>query len=138
MMLLQSVREGIAARLDTIAGLACYWYHADAPVAPFVLVKPESCDLRPHQAGTDQADLTLTLVVCVQAATGGESSGQAALDAYLSTEGASSISVALLGDPDASGTGTDMVPVSWQNYGQVELNDGTRWFGAELTVEVYT
>jgi len=134
-MLLRTVRENISTTLRTIPGLTVYWYQADRPSVPFVLIKPESADLRPHMHGTTQADLTLTLIVCVSG--GDDLAGQAALDAYLSTEGTSSISATLLGDPDTAGTGTNIVPVSWQSYGQVELDDGTRWFGAELTVEVY-
>ena len=134
-MLLRTVRENISTALDTIPGLSVYWYQADRPSVPFVIVKPDTADLRPHLHGASQADLTLTLIVCVSG--GDDLAGQALLDAYLSTEGTSSISATLLGDPDASGVGTNIVPVSWQSYGQVELADGTRWFGAELTVEVY-
>jgi hypothetical protein len=135
-MNLQTVRTNIASALGAIDGLRCYWWHADNPQVPFVLVKPESCNLRDLFGDNDACTITLSLVVCVSAAN--DRTGQAALDAYLSTEGTSSISATLLADPDASGALTSITPVSWQSYGQVELADGTRWFGAEMTVEVLT
>ena len=133
---LQTVRTGIATRLATISDLTTYWYHADRPSAPFVIICPESADLGPHMHSTSPVNLMLKLTICVMAAEGAEDAGQALLDAYLSTEGTSSISLALLGDADAGGSNTDLNPVSWQNYGRVVLEDGTAWFGAEMTVEV--
>lgn len=132
---LYTVRDAIQDTLDSITGLNCYWYHPDRPSAPFVLVKPESCDLRDIQADNDACTATFTLVICVNGTV--DSTGQKLLDAYLSTEGTSSISAKLLSSPTLGQSGISATPVSWQNYGRVTLEDGTVWFGAEMTVEVY-
>ena len=133
-MNLTTVRQALSTTLDTISGLTCYWYVPDKPSVPFVLVKPESCDLRDVLGSSGQSTATYTLIVCVNGNV--DLASQIELDKYLSTEGTSSIPLTLYNSPTLAQSGLSAVATSWQSYGRVTLEDNTAWTGAEITVEV--
>lgn len=138
---LDDVTVALAARIrtgmgtDAIAGRT-YAYGIDAPKPPAAIVLPSNGDFVDYDVTFDgQDDFELVVKILVGAAD--DRSGQAALLAYLSRSGSTSIRAAIYGDSTLGGTVSDLKVIGARNFGDVEWA-GLIYFGAELVVQVYT
>lgn len=140
-MNITTVREEIAAAVNAMSdSLTCYAYVPSDGPTPFAYVQLESVTYdRAMRQGSEE--LILTLMVMVSRAD--DRASAEALDAYLSSTGASSLKAAIEaanGDPGELAlngaadfvhvTGTD-APPRWFEWG-----DGSKYHGAGLRIRV--
>jgi hypothetical protein len=130
MATVQEIREGIKVRLDTIVGLRA---HAGMPAnvnAPAAVVSRRSTAF---DSSTDSDDLTFAVTVMVEHPE--DPGSQVKLDAYLAGEGASSIRLAIDGDPTLGGVVDFATAVSVGRDRIVEWA-GIKYLAADVVVEV--
>jgi hypothetical protein len=130
MATVQQIREAIKVRLDTIVGLRA---HAGMPAnvnAPAAVVSRRSTAF---DTSTDSDDLTFAVTVMVEHPE--DPSSQVKLDAYLAGEGASSIRLAIDGDPTLGGVVDFATAVSVGRDRIVEWA-GIKYLAADVVVEV--
>jgi hypothetical protein len=134
MATIQEIRAGIKARLDTIAGLRA---HANMPGtinAPAAVVARRSTEFDTTLDGQSD-DLTFAVTVFVEWTT---DRAQEKLDAYTASGGASSIRVAINGDPTLGGVVDFAAAVSVGRDRPVEWPPGSNqtYLAADVVIEV--
>lgn len=128
-----AVRAGLATKLGTVFERV----HDNVPgsVNPpcaIIRLNPETAvRYKRTLTGTVEADFIVTVVVSAA----WDRTGQEALDAYLSTSGASSVLAALEGT--VSGVTDYAIVVDARNYGAVTVG-ASQFFGVDFALEVST
>ena len=130
-----AIREGLKARLATIAGLRAYAAWPDTVVAPAALVKPARWTY--HEAmGNGQHVARYEVLLLGAALQQGLAKAQDVTDAYLDDAGATSIKAAIEADQTLGGAATTLVVLGWRDYDSVVLNSA-EYLGVIFDVEVW-
>ncbi len=130
------------ALVDALADLeiGAYDYAPDVPgVSPAAYVYPapftyDATFPDASQAHHDDVDFIVRFLVSSQIT----SAGQAALNALISDEGAGSAVRALSADPTLGGVVNSLHVTDMRNYGVITFGAGTRYYSAELVVNILT
>lgn len=129
-----AVREGLDARLATIAGLR------HSAFAPGVINEPHAFVMVAEPAitfdetmgrGSDQLHMNIVLLTPKTS----DRVAQALLDPYLAGSGSQSIKAAIEGDPTLGGVADWTVVTGVPFYGPMDY-DGVMYFGARFDVEI--
>jgi len=128
-----AIRDGLAVRLETIAGLRVFDTYPDQSNLPAAIVDgPQRIDYHATFAGT--ADYEFTVLVLVSAGAGLKRAIDA-LDDYLAVSGTKSIKAAIEGDGQLSNTVHDTTVREAFDVGLLE-DAGSTYVGAKFRVEV--
>lgn len=131
MATISAIRDGLKARLDTIPGLRASAKWPGQIMVPAAVVTNGETRFDVTMDGLD--DFTMSIVVLVQNVL--ERIGQDNTDAYRSPSGASSIAVAVHGDPTLGGVVHYSRVVS-AGPDRIISYAGVDYFGCEFTVEI--
>ena len=134
MTLVSDLRTGLANRLATITGLRSHDQVPDSLTPPSGVVGPPSKVEYDKTFGRGADKYVFPVRVLAQKTDG--RAAQTALDAYLSSSGATSVKAAIEGDCTLGGKAHDLRVVSCQSYGSYQVG-GVDYIGAEWTVEVW-
>lgn len=130
-----AVRTALATRLATISGLTVYETVPAAPVAPCVMIRPETGDFDVTMAsGQDLARFEVTLLAMSLGSAWDVA--QDKLDGYLARSGSGTIRGAIQGDVTLGGTCHTSRVLGWRDYGTLAYA-GSEFLGARLTVETW-
>lgn len=132
MATLTQVRNGIKARLETIAGLTGYAIEPASPKYPAAWTFPTRINYHASYEG----EMTYTLSVSVGVAATDISHAQTNLDPYLAPSGAKSVVAALEADPSLGGVADSLRVVALTGYGARDLGGSTAII-ATFEVEIY-
>ena len=129
-----AVRDGLKARLATIAGMHPYDIVPDDITTPAAVVMPgDPLIVFDSTFGRATDELNFVILLLVQFAN--ERTAQDALDAYLAGSGSSSVKAAVEGDQTLGGSAGYCTVTSAINYGGREYA-GVNYLGVEFTVVV--
>lgn len=127
------IREGVAARLQTIRGLQASARILVNPTLPTAYVLPGDIDF--HQTmGDGHSDWHLTIEL--QVGTVSDIGAQDTLDALISETGAKSVKAAIEAEPTLGGLVDDLVVQGVRDYGLFARAQGDAVLGARLSVWV--
>lgn len=134
MTTLQALRDGLKARLDTIAGLRVYDTAPGQVEPPCAVIWVDQVVYATTMGGRSH-EVILAVLLLVSAAV--ERVAQDALDGYMSFDGASSIYAAVEADPDLGGLvdACQVIAVPEGQAGLVEYG-GVQYQGARFNVGV--
>lgn len=126
------LREGIATNLATIPGLRTAAVIPDNPSPPIAIVQVNRVQYhQDFKRGMTEYNFAVQVVV----GRVDERTAQRNLDAYCSSTGASSISLAVESDRTLGGKAFDCIVTEMTNYGSVLISDVT-YLAAEFNVRV--
>jgi len=129
---LTTLRDKIAANLQTITGLRTGGFIPAQVNPPFAIVAPDSIDYhRAFANGLSTYNFVITLIVGMAS----ERSAQSTLDAYCSPTGASSIKGALESNKTLDGQAFDLNVTGMRNYGSTVIGE-TTYLAAEFDLTV--
>lgn len=129
-----AIRDGLATRLATIAGLQVYHEMPESVAStPAVLVKPGDGEFYTAMGSGMAHTFALTVLVSLGQ---GHQRAQAELDAYLAFDGAKSIRAAVEGDPTLGGACDTLKVGRYYDYGGHEYA-GTTYLGVRIECEVF-
>ncbi len=134
MAAITSIREGLATRLKTIAGLNVYDHLPGQFSTPAAITGgPSTVDYdAAMRRGLDRYEFPVRLYASMAHSRG----GQDALDEYLASSGAKSVKAAIEGDRTLGGAVSDLRVTTVSGYGRTTYG-GVDYFGAEILVELY-
>jgi hypothetical protein len=134
---LRAIRVGLRRQLETISELRAYDVWPTTINPPVAIVRPLSGIYHEDRDGsvTHQFEITLLLQI------GNLQSTQEQLDAYIATEGPSSIPIALECDPSLGGAAHSTSVTGWRDVGTMRVGadeDGRapEFMGVRFDVEV--
>jgi hypothetical protein len=130
---IQAVSTAFATVLSPL-DVRVYDYGPDAPISPAVFIYP--LDIAQYEATFDGA-VTANFVLRFLVASGAAKGGQAQLNGLLSPKGAGSAVALILKDNTLGGVVSGSHVAQMRNYGVLTFPDTTRYYSAELVVEVY-
>jgi hypothetical protein len=130
---LTQIKEGLQVRLATIPGLRSYAYQPDNLNAPFAWPMLDTITYNGAMRG---GLITSTFTVSVVVGRSAERSAQAALDGFLSYEGATSVRAALEADRSLGGVVQNLLVESASNISTMDGNDAT-YLMVDFRVVVY-
>ena len=129
---INELRDGIAANLATISGLRAASTIPDNPNPPIAIVQLNRVQYhQDFKRGMTEYNFAVQVVV----GRVDERSAQANLDAYCSSTGEASISLAVELDRTLGGKAFDCIVTEMTNYGSVLISDVT-YLAAEFNVRV--
>jgi hypothetical protein len=130
---ISAIRNGLATRLGTIAGLRTSAFMPDNPNPPIAIVMPStvSYDDTFHRGMQTYVFNVLVIVGRVD-----ERTAQSSLDGYVSSTGSSSIKLAIEGDKTLGGVVFDTRVTEMRNYGQLPVSEIV-YLTAEFTILCY-
>ena len=131
-----AVRQAVADYLTTAIGLRCTSNRFGTINPPMGVVVPQTGTLIRYSATFDgETDYTIRVVMLVSE--GDSTSGQDALDGYLSPAGPNSVYAAVQADPTLSGTVSYAAVIEATGYGVMNWN-GIDYLACSLTLNVGT
>ena len=130
---ISELRAGIKTNLATISGLRVSDYQPDNINPPVAIVFPISVDYDETFAKGMQ---TYTFSVQIIVGRVSERTGQNAIDAYISSTGASSIKLAIESNKTLSGKAFDLRVTDMRNYGELLVGE-VNYLSAEFIVLCY-
>jgi hypothetical protein len=129
---IQTIRQGIANNLASIAGLRSSWFVPDNPTPPIAIVVPERVDFdTAMRRGLD----TYTFRVLVIAQRASERNAQSTLDTFCDPTGATSVKAAIESDRTLGGTANDCRVTDLTDYGPLTVGE-TQYLAATFSVTV--
>lgn len=129
---IQLIRQGLATNLGTIPGLRTAIDIPDNPSPPIAIVQLVRAEY--HQDFKNgMTEYTFAVQVVVGRAD--DRTAQRSLDAYCSSDSASSVKQAIESNRTLSGNAFDCVVTEMSSYGSVLIND-TTYLAAEFAVRV--
>lgn len=129
-----AIRNGLKARLATIAGLRTHDVWPDTLNVPAALVMAPSGTYGVDMGGT--VLVKADIIVIAAPLQNGIVRAQQQLDAYLASTGARSVRVALLADRTLGGIAQTINVMGWRDYGAITVN-GIEYAGCHVDVEVW-
>ena len=136
MATISNVRDGLAARLNTISGLHVYDEWPDTITPPAALIRPASAQYE-QTFGSDWATMQIEVLVVV-GLKAGLANAERALEPYISNTGTSSIRVAVAADRTLALSGTGTVRGTfvrgWRNYDVLTIGESD-YLGATIDIE---
>jgi len=129
---ISQIRSGLATRLGTITGLRTSAFMPDNPNPPVAIVMPSSVS---YDDVFKRGMQTYVFNVLVIVGRVDERTAQRNLDAYCSSTGDSSVSLAVESDRTLGGKAFDCIVTEMTNYGSVVISDIT-YLAAEFNVRV--
>jgi hypothetical protein len=129
---IQLIRTGLATNLATISGLRTSVDIPDNPNPPIAIVQLVRAEYHQDFAN-GMTEYTFAVQVVVGRAD--DRSAQRNLDAYCSSDSASSVKKAIESNRTLSGQAFDCVVTEMSSYGSVLIND-TTYLAAEFAVRV--
>ncbi|HEY7824563.1 MAG TPA: hypothetical protein VIG24_17105 [Acidimicrobiia bacterium] len=129
-MSILDLRDGLAARLQTISGLRVSDVMVDAPRPPQAVVAPLRVD---YDLNARRGADTYQFVVTVMVSRADSRSAQDQLDAYV--VGANSVKAAIEADRTLGGKANTCRVIEMRNYGAIAFGDQL-YLGCEFLVEV--
>jgi len=129
---IQALRTGIAANLATIPGLRVVKDIPDQPNPPVAIVQFTRVEYHLDMQN-GMAEYTFAIQVLVGRVD--ERTGQRNLDAYCSSDSASSVRRAIESNRTLSGVAFDCIVTDMSSYGSMVMNDIT-YLAAEFSVRV--
>jgi hypothetical protein len=130
------VRQAVADYLTASIGLRATPNRFGAVNPPMAVVAPQTGSLIRYQVSTDgETDYSLRAIVLVSE--GDSTSGQDALDAYLSPVGALSVHAAVQKDPTLGGQVSYCAVIEATGYGLTNWN-GVDYLAASLVLNIGT
>jgi hypothetical protein len=130
---ISDLRAGIKTNLATISGLRVSDYQPDNINPPVAIVFPISVDYDETFAKGMQ---TYTFSVQIIVGRVSERTGQNAIDAYISSTGASSIKLAIESNKTLGGKAFDTRVTDMRNYGELLVGE-VNYLSAEFVVLCY-
>lgn len=130
---LSAIRTGIKNQLALITGLNVYDTIPDSMMVPCAIVGMPA--VVEYDYAFRSAVIKTTIPVRLYAMPVLEDQAQQALDAYVATEGASSVRSAIDLDPSLGGVAHSTRVVSAQGYGAYDMGE-VQYLGVEFSVEV--
>jgi hypothetical protein len=132
---IQTIRDGLKTRLQTIAGLRASDTIPEQINPPIAVISVGSVDYSQSFGG---AGLTAyNFVVTVFVSRPSTRTGQNLLDDYMEPSGATSVKAALEAVPGLSGASQDVYVSGVSNVGSVTLEDSNTYLTADFAVLVY-
>jgi hypothetical protein len=128
----QDIREGISARLDTIAGLRAHALMPAVINSPAAVVSRRSTAFDSTMGG-ESDDLTFAVTVFIEWTD--ERTAQLKLDSYLGASGATSIKASVEADPTLGGV-VDYTRVATVERDRIVEWAGSKYLAADLVIEV--
>jgi hypothetical protein len=129
-----AIRDGLKARLDTISGLNTYDLVSGTITAPAAVVSRKRIQYDAAFSG-DHHNMTFVVTLYIQATS--IRSAQDALDAYLATTGAGSVSAAIEGDKTLGGIISYAVVIAAGEDELVEIGN-VQYLAVDIEVGVMT
>jgi hypothetical protein len=134
-VIVTSIRNGLKARLDTIAGLTAYARVPKTINLPAAVVRPTPGTAISYDATMADGAHDLQFLVTVLITDEVDELGQELLDDYLATTGAKSIRAAIATDDTLGAVVHFSRVVGVTDYGEIEYA-GLTYIGADFLVEV--
>ncbi len=132
MATLSQIRDGLATRLGTIAGLRSSGVIPGQVNPPYAIISPDSIEYHKSFAnGFNTFNFTITVVV----GQADSRTAQSLIDAYCSPSGASSIKSAIESDKTLAGLVFDVMVSDMRNYGSTTIGE-TTYLAAEFNCAV--
>lgn len=125
-----AIRDGIAANLESVAGMRVSALMLDAPRPPVAMVYPSSIDF---DLNANRGADTYTFVIFVIVARADDRSAQRKLDGFVTGE--NSVKTAVETDRSLGGAANTCRVTNMTNYQQVSIGDAV-YLGVEFEVEV--
>lgn len=127
---LAALRNQIASRLQSVAGLRIYGYIPDNPIVPCAVVYPEPFLYHDTMDGGENPKI----VVQFLAGTVATEAAQADMDGWISTGTDTSCVDAIESQVDGAAS---MEVEQMRSYGTIQLQDqGVRYYSAEIVVDI--
>lgn len=135
---LRDIRLGLRTQLETISGLRAYDVWPTTINPPVAIVRPLSGTFHEDEGGSVTYQFEITLLLQL----GNLQVAQEQLDAYIATDGAFSIQVALEADPRLGGVADSTSVTGWRDYGTMRVGadeDGRapEFMGVLFDLEVF-
>ncbi len=142
MATIAQIRDGLQARMATIAGLHAYDVWPDNVEPPAAIVVPKKGDYHQAMGNPGHTHQEYEIILLAAPVQRGYIRGQDKIDPYLDDAGSSSIKAAIEADKTLGGIVTTTKVVGWRDYGSLSINNetiagGLEYWGAKLDVEVY-
>ncbi len=134
-MSIQTIRDGLKTRLQTITGLRASDTIPEQINPPIAIVSVGNIDYSRSFSGTGLTAFNFVVTVFVSRPS--TRTGQNLLDDYMEPTGATSVKVALEAVPGLSGASQDVYVSGVNNVGNVTLEDGVTYLTADFAVLVY-
>lgn len=135
MATLAQLRQGLATRLETIAGVRAYDAEPGTPALPAAIVSEVSGEYDQTVGSGSLTRYTATVVLLVRNQKRAEDVAHE-LDEYLQPTGSKSVRVAVNGDPTLGGVADKALVLRFRDAGIVERNSQPH-VGAFLDVEIW-
>lgn len=131
---LSTIRDNIKTAItDGVSGLEVYDIVPGNITPPCAIIYPQSAEYLQRMGGSTVTTWAIDVVIIV--ARNDEEGAQDALDAYLSSSGASSVIAAIQADDTLSDSVAWAKPVTISRYGEFVYN-GVSYIGAQIDLEV--
>ena len=134
-MSIQTIRDGLKTRLQTITGLRAADTIPEQITPPIAVISVGSVDYSQSFGGSGLTAFNFVVTVFVSRPS--TRTGQNLLDDYMEPTGATSIRAALEAVPGLSGASQDVYVSGVSNVGNVTLEDGVTYLTADFAVLVY-
>lgn len=133
MATISEIRSGIATTLANISGLRTSAFVPDTVSPPVAIVEPNTIKFDVTMGrGLDELNFKVTVIV----GRATDRSAQAAIDAFCSSTGATSIKQVLESNRTLGGKCNDLRVTGLNSYGSIQIAD-TPYLAAEFAVIVY-
>lgn len=132
-MSIATIRDGLAANLQTISGLRASGDIPDNPTPPIAIVQLNRVE---YDNAFNKGLTIYNFVVSVVVGRASERTAQDRLNAFATPTGASSIKLAVQSDRTLGGSAYDVRVSEMQNIGAVLLG-GESYLAADFAVQVY-
>ena len=134
-MSIQTIRDGLKARLETITGLRAADTVPEQINPPIAVISVGTIDYSQSFGGTGLTAFNFVVTVFVSRPS--TRTGQNLLDDYMEPSGATSVKAALEAVPGLSGASQDVYVSGVNNVGSVTLEDSNTYLTADFAVLVY-
>ncbi len=128
-----AIAAALATTISTATGITSFGYAPGQVVPPAAVVIPNRPAILYGQ--TFDGEVTINLLAIVMLSAANDNTGQAALNAVISSSGTKSIAAAVQGDTKLGGTCEFAIVQQVTQYGLIEYA-GQQYMGATFTVQV--
>lgn len=134
-MTIQTIRDGLKTRLQTITGLRASDTIPEQINPPIAVVSVGTIDYSQSFGGSGLTAFNFVVTVFVSRPS--TRTGQNLLDDYMEPSGSTSVKAALEAMPGLSGASQDVYVSGVNNVGSVTLEDSNTYLTADFAVLVY-
>ena len=131
---ISQVKDGLKARINSVAGLRAFDYQPDQVNPPFAW--PTLDTITYHQTGMNNGGVVMNFTITLVVNRAAERVAQDQLDQYMSWDGAKSLRAAIEADRTLGGVCDDLIVTNAENLTNIDAND-TLYLAVDFKVTVY-